>query len=469
LIKQFLGESGVVVLIAGTIAFLLVLLVFPRFGAIINPSFEQRLTFYFANGWFWLGVLGFFLLTTLLAGSYPAFYLSSFMPVKVLKGIVKTKKSWISPRKVLIVVQFTIACALIMATLVIQRQIKYVQSRDSGFNKDHLIFTWLEGDIDKNYELIKRDLINSGTAVSVTKTMSTMSSSAYNRIWGVNWQGKDPNERLTFDLFFVDTDWAKTVGVNIIEGRDIDIYTYPTDSTAMILNESAVKIMNFEHPIGEIVSYNGRDWHIVGVVKDFILRLPTELIQPMIIGGPAGWFRVIHIKLNGNNYMADNLAQVEKVFKEYNPAYPFEYRFVDEDYIMNKLMMEQTISKVITWVANFAIFITCLGLFALVAYMVEIRKKEIAIRKVMGASPPNIMFLLTKEFLTLTLISFVIASPIAWFAMNQWLSSYAYRTDIPWWLFVIVGCMSLCIVLLTVGFQVVNAAMENPVKAIKSE
>ena len=467
LIFQFLGESTVVVFIAGAVALIFVLMILPRFIAFINPLMEKRLTFNFVDIRFWVVILGFILLTDLLAGSYPAFYLSSFKPVKVLKGIVRTKKRGISSRKILVVVQFTIACALIMSTLVIHRQIRYALNRSPGFNKDNLIYISLEGDINKNYELIKQDLLNTGTAISITKTLSPMD--AENRTWGVNWQGKDPNTRLTFDVFGTDADLEKTIGVTIIEGRDIDVYTYPTDSTAMILNEAAVKIMNFENPMGEIVSFNGIDWHIAGVVKDFIFGSPNDLIHPMIILGPAGWFTYMHVKLNSYNTMADNLAQVEKVFKQYNPDFPVEYGFVDEDYAIYKLMMEQQIGKLITWVAGFAIFITCLGLFALVAYMAETRKKEIGIRKVLGASVSSIVILLSKEFLILVIISFAIASPIAWLAMNQWLAGYAYRTNIPWWLFVVVGCMSLCITLLTVGFQALKAATTNPVDAIKSE
>jgi ABC-type antimicrobial peptide transport system permease subunit len=235
-----------------------------------------------------------------------------------------------------------------------------------------------------------------------------------------------------------------------------------------LLNESAVKIMNFDHPIGEIVKTQGRNWHVVGVVKDFILRSPYEPVTPMFIGGPAGWFQIMHIRLNGANRMADNLAQVEQVFKQYNPAYPFDYQFIDEEYA-RKFQNEQKMGSLITWFAGLTIFISCMGLFALVAYMAETRRKEIGIRKVLGASVANIMYLLSKEFLILVLISVAVASPVAWWAMNKWLSNYSYRTDIPWWLFVVVGVLSVGIALLTVGFQAIKAATSNPVKAIKSE
>jgi ABC-type antimicrobial peptide transport system permease subunit len=352
--------------------------------------------------------------------------------------------------------------------LVIHRQIGYVQDRESGYSKDQLIYARIEGDIEKNYELIKHSLLNSRTAVSVTKTNAPMSQIDVNT-WNVNWQGKDPDTRVAFELFFTDADLAKTVDATIIEGRDIDINTFPTDSTALLLNESAVKIMNFEHPIGEIIRTQGRDWHVVGVMKDFIFHSPYEPVVPMLIGGPSlGWFNTVHIKLNGQNEMVDNLSKVEQVFKQYNPAYPFEYQFVDEEYA-RKFQDEQKMGTLVTWFAGLTIFISCLGLFALVAYMAETRRKEIGIRKVLGASVGDMMFLLSKEFLLLVTIAFAIAAPVAWWAMNQWLSNFAYRTNIPWWLFVVVGIVSLGIALLTVGFQAFKAATADPVKAIKSE
>ena len=463
LIGLFMKESMIVSLIAGAIALVLALMVLPVFETLMG----QQLPINLESVWFWLAILGFILFTGLLAGSYPAFYLSSFRPVKVLKGIFKTKQALLSPRKVLVVVQFTVACALIVSTSVIYRQIRYAQDRETGYNKEQLIYTLIDGDVQKNYELIKQNLLNSGTAISVTKTLSPMSA-LWSNTWGVDWKGKDPNTRITFDLYFTDSDWTKTVSTTIIEGRDIDIYTFATDSTAMLLNESAVKIMNFDNPIGETISTQLKNWHVVGVVKDFILHSPYEPVAPMLIGGPAGWFNTMHVKLNGNNRMADNLAQTEQIFKQFNPDYPFEYHFIDEEYA-RKFQEEQKTGSLITWFGGLTIFISCLGLFALVAYMAETRRKEIGIRKVLGASVFDIVYLLSKEFLILVSISIAVASPIAWWAMEKWLSNYAYRTDIPWWLFVVVGGMSLLIALATVGFQAVKAAMEKPVNAIKSE
>jgi ABC-type antimicrobial peptide transport system permease subunit len=463
LIRLFLGESTIVASIAGVIALILALMVLPEFETLVG----QRLTLNYTSIWFWLSVLGFILFTGLLAGSYPAFYLSSFLPVKVLKGVFKNKKTSVTPRKVLVVVQFTVACLLIVATTVIHRQMNYAQNRDAGYNKDQLIYAPINGDITKNYELIRQDLLNSRTAVSVTKTASPLTA-VWARVWSIDWQEKDPNTSIVFDLYHIDADFSKTIGATIIEGRDIDIYTYPTDSTAMLLNETAVKMMNFEQPVGEIIRYSGLDWRVVGVVKDFIIGSPLQSVSPMIIGGPAGWFSFMQIKLNENNRMADNLARTEQIFKQYNPVYPFEYQFVDEDYA-RKFQNIQRIGTMATCFAGLTIIISCMGLFALVAYMAESRRKEIGIRKVLGASVYDITSLLSKEFLMLVLVSIAIATPVAWWMMEKWLTGYAYRTNIPWWMFVVVGCLSLGIALLTVGFQAIKAAMGNPVKAIKSE
>ena len=464
LIRLFLGESMFVSLIAGAVALMLALMVLPAFSTLMG----RQLTLDLTDVRFWLAGLGFVVFTGLLAGSYPAFYLSSFRPVIVLKGLFKGKQGPVFSRKVLVVTQFTIACALIVSTLVVHRQIRHAQNRDAGYDRDQLIYVRLEGETGKNYELIKQNLLNTGTALSVTQTGAPMTRMQTNTT-SAKWRGKDLDADILVDLYFVDADWTKTVGTTIIEGRDIDIYTYPTDVTAMLLNKTAVQLMNFEEPIGEIVNWYGRDWHVIGVVEDFIIRSPYEPIVPMLIGGPPPWgFNTMHIKLNSNNRMAENLASAKQIIGQFNPAYPFEYHFIDEEHA-RKFHNEQRFGRLATWFAVLTIFISCLGLFALVAYMVESRRKEIGIRKVLGASVGNVVVLLSKEFLVLVLIAIVIASPVAWWAMEKWLANYAYRTNIPWWIFVLVGIMSLGIALLTVGFQAVKAATTNPVKSIKNE
>ena len=459
LVKMFLGESMIVSFIAGIIALVVALLVLPLFNMLIGKQISLNLT----DIKFWLAGISFVLFTGLLAGSYPAFFLSSFRPMKVLKGVFGNKQSSVSSRKILVVVQFTAASVLIASTLLIHRQIQHAQNRDYGYNRDQLIYTTL---INDSYELIKQDLLNSGTAISVTKTSAPMTE-AWANTSNVVWRGKVTDEKLWYDLYYADAGWTKTMGATIIDGRDIDIHTYPTDSTALLLNETAMKIMNLEHPVGEVVKIMEKDWHVVGVFKDFILSSPYDPVKPMLLGGAGGWFEMMHIRLNGANRMADNLAKTESIFKSYHPVFPFEYKFLDEEYA-RKFQNEQRTGSLVTWFAGLTVFISCLGLFALVTFMAESRRKEIGIRKILGASVSDVMLLLTKEFLILVLISIAIALPVAWWIMEKWLSNYAYRTNITWWLFVMVGFMSLFIALLTVCFQAMKAATANPAQSIKN-
>ncbi|MDR2234241.1 MAG: ABC transporter permease [Tannerella sp.] len=465
LIRLFFSESILLAFIAGLISVVIVLIALPAYNSLLGKQLSLDLTDYRV----WLAGLAFVLFTGLLAGSYPAFYLSSFMPVKVLKGVFRGKRQVIAPRRILVILQFTVAIVLILSTLVIHRQVRYAESRDNGYRKDQLIYHPMSGDIGKNYELIKHDLLASGAATSVTRTFAPMTQGWANAV-GVKWRG-EPESKIPIDLFFTDDDWLKTVGTTVVEGRDLNFADFPTDSTAALLNETAVKVMGFEDPIGEEVEPWSGKVHVVGVIKDFILHSPYEPTVPMIIvgsGANSGMLRTLHIRLNQANPTADNLAKAEAIFKQYNPAYPFEYQFIDDEYA-RKFQQEQTIGSISTLFAVLTIFIACLGLFALVAYMAETRKKEIGIRKVLGASVGNVMILLSKEFLIMVLVSIAIASPVAWWAMSRWLTSFAYRTNIPWWLFVVVGVISLGIALLTVGFQAVKAATVNPVESIKVE
>ena len=463
LIKLFLGESTLISFIAGVIALVIVLIVL----FLPNEFLDMQLALKLGSVWFWLAGINFILITGLLAGCYPAFYLSAFNPVNALKGIAKIKQGLFSPRKVLVVTQFIFASILMTAVIDVNRQIKTSQNRDVGYDMSHLIYVPFDGDIAKNYELIRHDLLSSMTAVSITKT-----SSAMTQIWSstrdVDWKGKAPEARFNFNTYFVDASWAKTTGVTIVEGRDIDIYTYPMDSTAIVLNESAVKIMNLENPIGELVKIMDKDWHVVGVVKD-IVRQHFESITPMIIGGPGGRFYTMHIKLNDNKSMQSNLAKVEQIFKQHNPTYPFDYRFIDEEHARD-VRSVKNYTTLGTWFAVFAVFVACMGLYALVAYIAETRRKEIGIRKVMGASVSNIIILLSKEFLNLALISTVIAFPLTWFVIEKTqYAGYPLYTSIPWWLFIVIVCINLFITMLTVSFQAIKAATENPVEALKSE
>ncbi|GAA4446997.1 ABC transporter permease [Nibrella saemangeumensis] len=463
LIGQFLGESILIACIAGILALLIVQLSLPAF----NKLTDKILFIDYGRAYFWLAFVGFILLAGLLAGSYPAFFLSSFKPVNVLKGTFRRVNAVVTPRKVLVVLQFTFAVLLIISTIIIREQIKHARDRETGYAKDNLIYHYLTGDIGKNYKLIKSELLNSNIALSVTKTSSPLTQ-GWSDSWGIQWAGKDPNDKTDFDRYVVDDKMATTAGLQLVSGRDFDLTQYPTDSTGMLLNESALKTMGFKDPIGQIVKDNGIDWHVIGVVKDFILQSPYYPTKPMVIAGAKGSFNVMHIKLNGAYTTADNLRKAETIFKKYNPEYPFEYMFVDEEYA-KKFASEQRIATLSGLFAILTIIISCLGLIGLATFTAQQRTKEIGVRKVLGASVLSVVALLSKDFLKLVFIAILIATPIAWYGMDQWLEDFPYRVALEWWMFVLAGVLAIVIALLTISFQSVKAALTNPVKSLRSE
>jgi putative ABC transport system permease protein len=465
LILQFIGESTVFALIAFVIAILLVQFTLPGFNSLVGV----QLFVHFNNPAWWFFAIGFILFVGLVAGSYPAFFLSSFRPAEVLKGTFRNAAGKFNPRKILVVLQFTFAIILIICTIIVQQQLQYARNRDTGYKKSNLVFTFAEGDVLKNYKLIKNDLIKTGAAVGVTKLYSPIT-----RFWattaGLSWPGSTADDKRTnFLRFEADADFAKTTGTTILQGRDIDLDTYPTDSTAMLLNESAVKIMRLQNPVGKLmVNQAGVTCHIVGVLKDFIIESPYDPVKPMVIQGLSSTYPVIHFRLNPANTTAASMAKVEKIFKEYNPQYPLDYVFVDDAYAY-KLREEQQDGSLLALFSGLTIFISCLGLFGLATYIAESRIKEIGIRKVLGASVSSITSLLSADFIKLVLLAILVASPVAWFAMNKWLQGYTYHTPVQWWVFAAAGLGAVLIALMTVSFQSIKAALANPVKSLKSE
>ncbi len=460
LIIQFIAESIFIAGIAGLIALLLVQLSLPAF----NTLTKKQLFVDYGSIYFWLSFAAFILFTGLVSGSYPAFFLSSFKPVAVLKGSFKKAEAQVTPRKVLVVLQFSIAIILIVSTLVINRQIKYAQDRETGYDRSKLVYISMFGDIEKNYPLIREELMSKQLAISVTKTSAPLTET-----WssgGADWPGKSPNDRSSFDYYNTDGGIVKTAGLTLLQGRDIDLVHYPGDSMSTLLNEAAVRVMGFKNPIGQIIN---QDQRVVGVVKNFILQSPYDPVKPMIINGPGShWFNMIHIKLNGSHSTSTNIAGIEKIFKKYNPVYPFEYHFTDEEYA-KKFSDDRTTATLSMLFSGLTIFISCLGLFGLAAFMAEKRIKEIGVRKVLGASVASITGLLSADFVKLVIISIFIASPIAWIVMNKWLQGYDYHDSIPLWIFLSAGGMALLIALITVSFQSIKAATSNPVTSLRSE
>jgi putative ABC transport system permease protein len=402
-----------------------------------------------------------------LADSYPAFFLSGFKPISVLKGKLIEINALITPRKVMVVMQFSFAIALLICTIIIWQQIKYVQSRNTEYNKDHLIHIFIQGEMDKHFMSIKNDLLNSGTAVSVAKVQAPLTANWSSGI-DLSWKGKNPNIKTQINRYSEEGDLVKTAGLQLVEGRDIDLKTYPSDSTACLINESALRLMQFKNPIGELIFDDPISWRVVGVIKDYIQESPYQPIKPFIIKGPKDWMGVILVKLNRHHTTAQNLASMEKIFKQYNPAYPFEYTFTDQEYAA-KFADEQLTGKLASLFAGLTIFISCLGLFGLAAYMAQKRIKEIGVRKVLGASVIQITSLLSVDFIKWVAIAIVIASPIAWWAMKIWLKDYDYRIQIHWWVFMLAGLLSIAIAFLTVAYESIKAANANPVKSLRTE
>jgi putative ABC transport system permease protein len=463
LISQFLVESIALTFLAGVVATFIVWLCLPAFNNLVG----KQLSFSLDDPKLWLSVISFIVLTGVLAGSYPAFFLSGFRPITALKGAFRETSALVTPRKALVVLQFICAVGLIICTLIVTQQLRYAENRSAGYNKKDLGYVFLGGDSYNNYQLIKNELVQSDAVISATRTSAPITQN-WSSGMDMKWQGQKPNEKIQINRYTEDADLLKTMGMKLVEGRDIDVKDYPTDSTACLISVSAAKAMGFRDPIGQIIFDDPVKWHVVGVVGDFILESPYETIKPFMVKGPMYGGGVMHVRLNPAHPMADNLAAMEKVFKKYNPAYPFDFHFIDREYAQ-KFSDERLTGTLATLFASLAIFIACLGLFGLAASMAENRIKEIAVRKVLGASVTGITTLLSTDFIKLVAIAMLIASPIAWWAMHSWLLGYNYRIQIGWLTFVLAGGMAIIIALLTISYQSIRAALANPTKSLRTE
>jgi putative ABC transport system permease protein len=464
LVKLFYVESVLTTALAGVLAVVLILIFLPQFNQVI----EKNISIDWTNLRFVGLALALILATGLVSGSYPALFLSSFKPVQVLKGYKMNITSAITPRKLLVVLQFTAAIVLICCTLVIKNQLDFSKNRQLGYSKDNLVYLEMEGDISKNYDLIKKELIDNGVAEAVSKNFSPITE-LWSNTGGMEWQGKAPDDHRNIDRFSADDKPVQTFGLTLVAGRDFDLAKFPTDSSGVIINEAVAKMMGFKNPIGQTLKDGGWTFQVVGVVKDFIMGSPYKPVGGLTIGGPKmNFFNTIHIRYNRAKPMRENLIIAEGIFKKYNPNYPFQYHFVDKEYEA-KFQDESRLAKVSSLFSFLAILISCLGLFGLVSFTAEARTKEIGIRKVIGASVANITFLLSKDFLKLILIANGLAFPIAYYFLSTWLEKYEYRTEMSWPIFALAGVMAILIALLTVGYQSIKAALMNPVKSLKTE
>lgn len=463
LIKQFLGESVLTAFAAAALCIVLVQLCLPAFDELIG----NNLTVPYNNPLFWLAVVSFAFITGIFAGIYPAFYLSAYRPVKVLKGILTSAGSLLAPRKVMVVVQFTLAITFIICTLVIYRQIDFGLHRSKGYDSTNLAYIYIKGDIEKNYPVIKQELLASGAVTGITRTNSSVDD-----IWtandGYSWQGKNPATSITFEENYTDQSFTQTTGITLLQGRDIDVYRYPTDTAAVLLTETALKKIGFKNPVGQLIKRSNVNLRVVGVIKDYVAGWAYELPNPIIIRGTSKQYGAMNLRLSGSQPASASLSKIGAIIRKYNPDYPFAYRFVDDTY-KGRLRDDESIGTMAAAFAGLTIFISCMGLFALAAFMAENRLKEIGIRKVLGASVTAITTMLSKDFLVLVAIAFVIASPIAWWVMNNWLANYPLHISIGYWVFILTGTASILIALVTVGFQALKAAVLNPIKNLRTE
>lgn len=464
LIFQFLTESVLISFFAVVLTVIIMVITLPYFNELVSKNLS--LSFLSLNSWLFL--FGFALCTGILAGAYPAFFLSAFKPIQTLKGKFKGSTKGMSMRSILVVIQFSLAIILIIATIIVSKQINHTKDRDRGYQENGLVYTEMEGDIFKNYNSIRQDLLASNAVVSVSKNMSPITD-RYSSGWGFTSNASlEEDKRINYNRFSTDADAVKNLGLTLVAGRDIDIYKFPTDSSAIILNEAAVKSLKLKEPIGSIISGDGEKWTVVGVIKDFIMGSPYGKNESTVILGPNAWFNVIHYRLNSARSTEDNLKTIEGIFKKYNSEYPFSYHFIDQVF-ENKFKETKAVGTISLLFAGLTIFISCLGLLALIAYMAETRMKEIAVRKVLGASVPQITSLLSFDFIKLVFISILIASPIAWWAMTNWLKDFEYRIHIEWYYFVFAGLAAILISLATISYQSIKAALANPVNSLRDE
>lgn len=462
LILQFIGESILMAVLAGIVAFILVEMAIPVFSALINT----KLSIPWTSPSFWAMALGFVLLTGLLAGSYPALYLSSFKPIRVLKGVLKSSNTLVTPRKILVVLQFVFSIFLINFTIIFQKQILYGLNRETGFVKENLVFQPLTDDLRKNYDAVKNELINSGTASSVCAANTTVTNILYEES-GLKWAGMDPRSNTSFVLIYEGGDFIRTNGLALLAGRDIDLDRYAGDTLSCLVNEASVKVLGFKEPIGQVIIDEDKRWKIVGIVKDFLIGDPGEASKQVLIKGGRGK-GYLSIRLSKNQGALQAAQQAETILKKYNPNFLTGIQFADEAYSA-KFKQTKNTGSLINIFAFLAIFVSCLGLLGLSTYMAENRTKEIGIRKVLGASVAGITGLLTSSFIQLILVAIVIASPLSWLFMNNFLARFSYRTNLSAWVLVAAGSAAIGIALFTIAFQTIRAAMANPVKSLRAE
>jgi len=468
LINQFLSESFLVVLFAFGIAIGMVLMSLGMFNKLVSKAVD----FPWSNPIFWIASFIFIVLTALFSGSYPAFYLSSFKPIKVLKGTFRVGKNAALPRKILVTIQFTISITLIIGTLIVKKQIDFSKERPIGIDTAQLVEipTSSQDFLDK-YEVMRNAFLQSG-AVTHMSWGTSPSIRIWNKSSGYDWDGKPVGFDESFAQMAVSYDYIDAVGMKIIEGRSFS-REFATDSNAVILNKTAVSYMGIKDPIGKYIRYtdpgfNEPPLQIIGIVEDVINESVYEPVSPQIYEFGSGYGGFYHVRLNANQSISTNLAAIEKVYKSQFPNLPFSYNFVDDRYAV-LFAEEKRIANLSGIFTILAIFISLLGLFGLASFVAEQRTKEISIRKILGASTSHLWMQLSKDFISLVIISLLIASPVAYYFMNQWLQKFSYQTDISANIFLIAGFSTLLITIITISIQAIRTVTANPANSLRTE
>ena len=461
LIFQFIGESMFIAFTAFVIAVLLTELLLPSYNELV----EKQLSIKYTELPFWIFAVGLISLTGLVSGSYPAFYLSSFQPVKVLKGKINAGRGGSVPRKVLVTLQFGFSILLIIGTFVIYEQIQLVKGRQLGYDQESLITVDYNTEIGKHYRTIKQELLRTGVVEAVTKSNSPITEIHSNNFLG--WPGKPEAQRVLFTTIATEYDYTRTMGIKILEGRDFS-EDFKSDTVAIIVNKAAMDIMQLPDPIGTELDLWGGKRKLIGIVDNVLMGSPFQAVKPMMVVLQPDWASAVTIRLNKTNDLQASIKKVEEIFAKFNPAYPFEYSFADVEFQKKFTTINMT-GKLANLFALLAIFITGLGLFGLAAYTAEQRTKEIGIRKVLGASVTSLVSLMSGDFSRLVLLAFIISAPFSWWLLDMYLERYPIRIDIPWWVFPLTGLIALVFALVIVATQALRAAYANPVRSLRTE
>lgn len=458
---QFMIESVMLTALATLLSIGLVQLLLPVF----NNLTEKQIIIDYGDPAFWALTGSIAIFTGLLSGSYPALFLSSLRILHVIKGTLKHTRGANLFRKGLVVFQFSLSILLIIGTLTIYRQLNYIMNKNLGLDKENLVSFPVEGNLEKKYESFRNTLLKTPGVLNVTRTDHNPLSVGSNT-FGVVWEGKDPEMRVLFNIINADYDWIKTMGVTLVDGRDFS-EDFPFDSASFIINEKAAEIMGMENPVGQGLNVWDTQGTIVGLVKDFNMSTMYRQMDPVVLRFDPDNTYSNYIRIGGEN-VPGTLSKIEETYAQFNPGFPFEYEFLSESY-KEDYKSEIIIGTLANYFAGMAIFISCLGLLGLASYTVAQRTKEIGIRKVLGASVPHLVFMLSRDFSLLIIISFVIAAPIAYIYADDWLQQFAFHTNLSEAIFVAAGLGAFIIAALTVGIKSTQASMANPADSLRDE